>query len=82
VVTATDSTSRRWESIRQALLRGISTWQVGRVAVTLTGEAVSTQTVSKLARVLDRAVEAFHQRRPDDCACLERAAERQCTHAK
>jgi putative transposase len=59
------------ELIRQAFLRGISTRQVGRVVATLTGEAVSAQTVSKLTRVLDRAVEAFHQRRlPDDCAYL------------
>lgn len=59
------------ELIRQAFLRGISTRQVGRVVATLTGEAVSAQTVSKLTRVLDRAVQAFHQRRlPDDCAYL------------
>jgi putative transposase len=59
------------ELIRQAFLRGISTRQVGRVVATLTGKAVSAQTVSKLTRVLDRAVEAFHQRRlPDDCAYL------------
>lgn len=50
------------ELIRQAFLRGISTRQVGRVVATLTGETVSAQTVSKLTRVLDRAVEAFHQR--------------------
>jgi putative transposase len=48
------------ELIRQAFLRGIS--QVGRVVATLTGETVSAQTVSKLTRVLDQAVEAFHQR--------------------
>ena len=59
------------ELIRQAFLRGISTRQVGRVVATLTGESVSAQTVSKLTRVLDRAVAAFHQRRlPDDCAYL------------
>ena len=59
------------ELIRQAFLRGISTRQVGRVVATLTGETVSAQTVSKLTRVLDRGVEAFHQRRlPDDCAYL------------
>lgn len=59
------------ELIRQAFLRGISTRQVGRVVATLTGEAVSAQTVSKLTRVLDRAVEAFQQRRlPDDWAYL------------
>ena len=59
------------ELIRQAFLRGISTRQAGRVVATLTGEAVSAQTVSKLTRVLDRAVQAFHQRGlPDDCAYL------------
>lgn len=50
------------ELIRQAFLRGISTRQVGRVVATLTGEAVSAQTVSKLTRVLDQAVEEFHHR--------------------
>jgi putative transposase len=49
------------ELIRQAFLRGISTRQVGRVVATLTGETVSAQTVSKLTRGLDQAVEAFHQ---------------------
>src|SRR5260370_121088 len=50
------------ELIRQAFLRGISTRQVGRVVAILTGEPVSAQTVSKLTRVLDDAVRAFHQR--------------------
>ena len=50
------------ELIRQAFLRGISTRQVGRVVATLTGESVSAQTVSKLTRVLDQAVEEFHHR--------------------
>jgi transposase-like protein len=50
------------ELIRQAFLRGISTRQVGRVVAVLTGEAVSAQTVSRLTRVLDRAVRAFHER--------------------
>jgi len=50
------------ELIRQAFLRGISTRQVGRVVATLTGEAISAQTVSKLTRVLDQAVRSFHQR--------------------
>jgi putative transposase len=59
------------ELIRQAFLRGISTRQVGRVVAVLTGEAVSAQTVSRLTRVLDRAVRAFHQRRlGDDWAYL------------
>ena len=50
------------ELIRQAFLRGISTRQVGRVVATLTGESISAQTVSKLTRVLDQAVQRFHQR--------------------
>lgn len=50
------------ELIRQAFLRGISTRQVGRVVAVLTGEAVSAQTVSQLTRVLDQAVQAYHQR--------------------
>jgi putative transposase len=50
------------ELIRQAFLRGISTRQVGRVAAVVTGEPVSAQTVSKLTRVLDQAVEGFHHR--------------------
>jgi putative transposase len=59
------------ELIRQAFLRGISTRQVGRVVAMLTGEEVSAQTVSRLTRVLDRAVQAFHQRRlKDDWAYL------------
>lgn len=48
------------ELIRQAFLRGISTRAVGRVVALLTEEPVSAQTVSKLTRVLDRQVEAFH----------------------
>lgn len=47
--------------IREAFLRGLSTRQVGRVMAILTGERVSAQTVSKLARGLDRLVRVFHQ---------------------
>jgi putative transposase len=47
--------------IREAFLRGISTRQVGRVVATLTGETVSAQTVSRLTRDLDGAVQEFHQ---------------------
>lgn len=47
--------------IREAFLRGISTRQVGRIVATFTGEPVSAQTVSKLTRNLDDAVEQFHQ---------------------
>jgi transposase-like protein len=59
------------ELIRQAFLRGISTRQVGRVTAVITGEPVSAQTVSRLTRVLDQAVAAFHQRAlGDDWAYL------------
>ncbi len=47
--------------IREAFLRGISTRQVGRVVATVTGEAVSAQTVSKISRSLDRLVKAFRE---------------------
>ncbi len=57
--------------IREAFLRGISTRQVGRVVATLTGEAVSPQTVSRITRSLDEVVEQFHQARlADDYAHL------------
>lgn len=46
--------------IREAFLRGISTRQVGRIVATFTGEPVSAQTVSRLTRGLDAAVEVFH----------------------
>ena len=52
--------------IREAFLRGISTRQVGRVVAIVTGEAVSAQTVSKVARSLDRMVKAFQQARLKD----------------
>ena len=47
--------------IREAFLRGLSVRQTGRVVATLTGEAVSAQTVSNLTRDLDRAVAEFHR---------------------
>lgn len=52
--------------IREAFLRGLSTRQVGRVIATLSGEAVSAQTVSILTRDLDEAVRQFHQAQLDD----------------
>ncbi len=52
--------------IREAFLRGISTRQVGRVVGIVTGEVVSAQTVSKVARSLDRLVKAFQQARLKD----------------
>ena len=57
--------------IREAFLRGISTRQVGRVVAIVTGETVSAQTVSKLTRDLDEAVQQFHQAQlTDDWAYL------------
>jgi len=47
--------------IQEAFLRGLSTRQVGRVVSTLTGEVVSAQTVSRLIRDLDEAVQEFHR---------------------
>jgi len=48
------------EMIRQAFVRGVSTRAVGRVVALITDEPVSAQTVSRLTRVLDQAVEQFH----------------------
>src|SRR5260370_10689934 len=57
--------------IREAFLRGISTRQVGRVVATLTGEAVSPPTVSRITPSPDEGVAQFHQARlPDGYAYL------------
>ena len=57
--------------IREAFLRGVSTRQVGRMVAILTEKVVSAQTVSRLTRDLDQAVEAFHRARlSDDWAYL------------
>ena len=48
--------------IREAFLRGISTRQVGPVLEPVLGEAYSAQTISRIARGLDGAVEQFHRR--------------------
>jgi putative transposase len=57
--------------VREAFLRGISTRQVGTVLEPVLGEAYSAQTISRIVRGLDGAVEQFH-RRPlaDDCVYL------------
>lgn len=52
--------------IREAFLRGISTRQVGRIVATITGEPVSAQTVSRLTRSLDEAVQQFHAAKLSD----------------
>lgn len=52
--------------IREAFLRGASTRKVGPLVATVTGEAVSAQTVSKICRSLDRLVKAFREGRLKD----------------
>ncbi|MGD1101373.1 MAG: IS256 family transposase [Terriglobia bacterium] len=54
------------ELVRAAFLRGVSTRQVGEVLEPVLGESYSPQTVSRIARGLDGAVRAFHQRRLRD----------------
>jgi putative transposase len=52
--------------VQEAFLRGISTRQVGPVLEPVLGEAYSAQTISRIARGLDRAVGQFHRRRLGD----------------
>ncbi len=52
--------------VREAFLRGISTRQVGPVLEPVLGEAYSAQTISRIARGLDAAVERFHRRALQD----------------
>ena len=47
--------------IREAFLQGISTRKVGRVVALVTQEPVSAQTVSTVAKSLDRLVQRFHE---------------------
>lgn len=54
------------ELVREAFLRGVSTRQVGAVLEPVLGESYSAQTVSRIARGLDAAVEMFHRRRLAD----------------
>ena len=54
------------ELIREAFLRGISTRDVGRVIGSATGEPVSAQTVSNIAKSLNRLVKQFKQARLQD----------------
>jgi len=54
------------ELVREAFLRGVSTRQVGQVLEPVLGEAYSAQTVSRIARGLDAAVERFHRRQLPD----------------
>jgi putative transposase len=52
--------------IRDVFLAGVSTRRVGESLEALLGEAVSAQTVSRVARSLDREVERFHQALVED----------------
>lgn len=52
--------------IREAFLRGISTRQVGRVIALVTGEPVSAQTVSTVAKSLNQVVKQFKEARLED----------------
>jgi len=53
--------------VREAFLRGISTRRVGAVLEPVLGEAYSAQTISRILRGLDGAVQRFHRRSlPDD----------------
>ncbi len=47
--------------IREVFLAGVSTRRVGETLTALLGEPVSAQTVSRVARSLDREVERFHR---------------------
>lgn len=47
--------------IREAFFQGLSTRVVGRVVALITEEPVSAQTVSRVRRDFDQAVEQFHQ---------------------
>jgi len=48
--------------VREAFLRGISTRRVGAVLEPVLGEAYSAQTISRILRGLDGAVQQFHRR--------------------
>ena len=55
--------------ILEAFLRGVSTRQVGQVLEPVLGQAYSAQTVSRITRQLQQAVERFHQRPLQDRYC-------------
>lgn len=58
--------ARREQAVDRVILAcfvlGLSTRKVGEALLPLLGERVSPATVSRVARVLDQAVEAFHRR--------------------
>ena len=51
------------ELVLASFLLGLSTRKVGIALLTLLGEKISPQTVSRVAKTLDHAVSAFHRRR-------------------
>lgn len=55
--------------IREVFLAGVSTRRVGETLQAVLGEPVSAQTVSRVARSLDREVERFHRRLLADDVC-------------
>jgi transposase-like protein len=59
--------ARRTKEIDQLILTcfllGLSTRKVGIALFSILGEKISAQTVSRVAKILDEAVKAFHQRR-------------------
>jgi len=55
--------------IRGVFLAGVSTRRVGETLQAVLGEPVSAQTVSRVARSLDREVERFHRRLLADDVC-------------
>jgi hypothetical protein len=58
---------QKWPSCSgKRFCEGFPRARVGRVVAVLSGEEVSAQMVSRLTRVLDRAVRAFHERRLED----------------
>jgi len=54
------------EAIKSVFLLGVSTRQTGRALAALLDEAVSAATVSAVCKVLDQAVERYHQRALSD----------------
>lgn len=46
---------------------GLATRKVGEALLSVLGERISPSTVSRVAKVLDKAVEAFHRRKLSDC---------------
>jgi len=50
------------EMVRDMFLAGVSTRRVGEILVKIKGEAISAQTVSRIAKSLDTEVHLFHNR--------------------